>query len=261
MGECRTLIPSRPGPDGRPVPVEVDDVGRAFLRFESGATGSIEANWLATGRKMQHDFEVYGSKGGLVFSQVLRWRWLVPHGFENILTLGFVLLMFHASDHFVPQSGILAVTVAGVVMGARPSHVDREIREFKDQLTLLVVALLFVLLSADISIEDIRALGRPGFIVVGVLILGVRPIGVWLSTLGSDLGGRERFFIAWLAPRGIVAGAVSSLTADSMTRAGVIHTQRAPVSSAPYPASMARFFSVSSGLTSTLAGFRPCSRT
>ena len=69
MGECRTLIPSRPGPDGRPVPVEVDDVGRAFLRFESGATGSIEANWLATGRKMQHDFEVYGSKGGLVFTQ------------------------------------------------------------------------------------------------------------------------------------------------------------------------------------------------
>ncbi len=162
-----------------------------------------------------------GAAGGLVFSQILRWRWLVPHGFENILTLGFVLLMFHASDHFVPQSGILAVTVAGVVMGARPSHMDREIREFKDQLTLLVVALLFVLLSADISIEDIRALGRPGFIVVGVLILVVRPIGVWLSTLGSDLGGRERFFIAWLAPRGIVAAAVSSLTADSMTRDGM----------------------------------------
>ncbi|MFD1810129.1 Gfo/Idh/MocA family oxidoreductase [Gemmobacter lanyuensis] len=46
-----------------------DDVGRAFLRFENGATGSIEGNWIATGRKMQHDFEIYGTKGALAFSQ------------------------------------------------------------------------------------------------------------------------------------------------------------------------------------------------
>lgn len=69
MGDCVTAIPSRPGPDGRPRAVEVDDIGRAFLRFANGATGSIEANWVATGRKMQHDFEVYGSKGALLFSQ------------------------------------------------------------------------------------------------------------------------------------------------------------------------------------------------
>jgi predicted dehydrogenase len=49
--------------------VEVDDVGRAFLRFASGVTGSIEGNWIAAGRKMQHDFEVYGTKGALAFSQ------------------------------------------------------------------------------------------------------------------------------------------------------------------------------------------------
>jgi predicted dehydrogenase len=58
------------GRQGRHEPkVEVDDVGRAFLRFENGATGSIEGNWIATGRKMQHDFEVYGTKGALAFSQ------------------------------------------------------------------------------------------------------------------------------------------------------------------------------------------------
>lgn len=68
LGDCVTVIDERPGRDGRRR-VEVDDIGRAFLRFASGASGSIEANWVAMGRKMQHDFEVYGSKGALFFSQ------------------------------------------------------------------------------------------------------------------------------------------------------------------------------------------------
>lgn len=68
MGDCVTMIGARPSPQG-PRAVAVDDVGRAFLRFESGATGSVEGNWIATGRKMQHDFEVYGSRGALAFSQ------------------------------------------------------------------------------------------------------------------------------------------------------------------------------------------------
>ncbi len=69
MGDCLTLIPSRPDGKGGTRPVEVDDVGRAFLRFANGAQGSIEGNWIATGRKMQHDFEVYGTKGALAFTQ------------------------------------------------------------------------------------------------------------------------------------------------------------------------------------------------
>ncbi|SDR63894.1 Predicted dehydrogenase [Rhizobiales bacterium GAS113] len=69
MGDCVTMIAERPDGKGGKRRVEVDDVGRAFLRFDSGATGSIEGNWIATGRKMQHDFEVYGTKGALAFSQ------------------------------------------------------------------------------------------------------------------------------------------------------------------------------------------------
>ncbi len=69
LGDCATVIRGRPDGKGGTRAVETDDVGRAFLRFASGATGSIEANWIAMGRKMQHDFEVYGSKGALVFSQ------------------------------------------------------------------------------------------------------------------------------------------------------------------------------------------------
>ncbi len=69
MGDCVTMIAERPDGKGGRKKVEVDDLGRAFLRFASGATGSIEGNWIATGRKMQHDFEVYGTKGALAFSQ------------------------------------------------------------------------------------------------------------------------------------------------------------------------------------------------
>jgi predicted dehydrogenase len=69
MGDCVTVIRARPDGKGGSRLVEVDDIGRAFLRFENGASGSIEGNWVATGRKMQHDFEIYGSKGALAFSQ------------------------------------------------------------------------------------------------------------------------------------------------------------------------------------------------
>ncbi len=69
MGDCVTAIAERPDGKGGRRAVEVDDIGRAFLRFANGATGSIEANWIAMGRKMQHDFEVYGTKGALVFTQ------------------------------------------------------------------------------------------------------------------------------------------------------------------------------------------------
>lgn len=69
MGDCVTMIGARPDGKGGTRRVEVDDVGRAFVRFANGAQGSIEGNWIATGRKMQHDFEVYGTRGALCFSQ------------------------------------------------------------------------------------------------------------------------------------------------------------------------------------------------
>jgi predicted dehydrogenase len=69
LGDAVTVIASRPDGKGGRRTVEVDDIGRAFLRFANGASGSIEASWIATGRKMQHDFEVYGTKGALIFSQ------------------------------------------------------------------------------------------------------------------------------------------------------------------------------------------------
>ena len=69
MGDCINLISERPEIGGGNKAVKVDDIGRAFVRFSNGASGYVEGNWVATGRKMQHDFEVHGSKGALFFTQ------------------------------------------------------------------------------------------------------------------------------------------------------------------------------------------------
>ncbi len=157
-----------------------------------------------------------GMAGGFLIGRLLRFKSVVPRGHENIFTLASAVLIFHGCDRLVPHSGILAVTIAGVVVGNSQTPVDRDLREFKDQLTVLLVGLLFILLSADVGLEDVRNLGWRGLGVLGALIFGVRPLGVWLSTRKADLSLQEKFFISWIAPRGIVAAALATLTAATM---------------------------------------------
>jgi Trk K+ transport system NAD-binding subunit len=131
------------------------------------------------------------------------------------------LLLFQGCDAIVPHSGVLAVAVAGVVVGNVRTRVDRDLREFKDQLSVLLIGLLFILLAATVRIADVRALGWNGLAVVAVLVLAVRPANVWLCTVGSELSGRERWFIAGVSPRGIVAAAVAALAAGALDSHGL----------------------------------------
>jgi NhaP-type Na+/H+ or K+/H+ antiporter len=162
-----------------------------------------------------------GVIAGFALAALLRVRNIVPEGYENIFALAYVLLLYQGCDQFVSHSGILAVTAAGVVVGNLRTRVDRDLREFKDQLTVLLIGLLFVLLAADVRFEDVLALGWSGLAVVGVLVLVVRPLNVCLSTLGSELSHRERLFVSWIAPRGIVAAAVASVTATALESQGM----------------------------------------
>lgn len=162
-----------------------------------------------------------GFCGGHALAFVLRWRGLVPESMENMFVLSAVLALYHAADAMQPESGLAAVTVAGIVVGNARGAVHRELAEFKEQLTLLFIGMLFVLLAADVRFAEIAALGIPGLWVAGLLITVVRPAGVILCTMGSELGVRERAFLAWMAPRGIVAAAVASFFALRMDAAGV----------------------------------------
>jgi len=159
---------------------------------------------------------VAGIVFGLVVGFLLRLRWLIPKGYVNIFTLAAVILLFEGCNQVISQSGLLAVTLAGVVVGNMGTAVDRDLREFKDQLTVLLVGLIFVLLAADVRLADVRALGLPSVAVLAILVVLVRPLGVCLSTIGSRLTWRERCFVALVAPRGIVAAAVASATVVAM---------------------------------------------
>jgi NhaP-type Na+/H+ or K+/H+ antiporter len=162
-----------------------------------------------------------GAAAGFVIAGMLRVRRMVPEGHGNIFVLASVLLLFQGSDELVDNSGIVAVVAAGVVVGNLRSSADRRLREFKDQLTVMLIGMLFVLLAADVRLQEVTSIGREGAMVVGALLLAVRPIGVWLCTRGSNLSRNERWFVAWIAPRGIVAAAVASVTANALDAAGI----------------------------------------
>ena len=205
--------------------VLIDPIGAILAVLALEVALAPEADTLASGALAllyQLGFgTAAGVAGGFALAFLLRVRRIVPDGYENIFALGAVLLLFVSCDVLVPHSGILAVPIAGVVVGNVRTRVDRDLREFKDQLTVMLVGLIFVLLAADVRLGDVWALGPAGLSVVAVLVLVVRPLGVALCTVGSELSRRERAFIAWIAPRGIVAAALATLTAAALESQGL----------------------------------------
>jgi CPA1 family monovalent cation:H+ antiporter len=152
---------------------------------------------------------------GLLAAAVLK-RFLLPDRLHGVATLGSVLLLFAACDSVAHESGLIAVTILGVWM-TNQSDLDIEhIIEFKENLRTLLIGCLFIVLASRIDITLLGEVGWPGLLFVAVLILVVRPLSVFASLLGSDLDYREQCFVAAMAPRGIVAAAVSSVFALRM---------------------------------------------
>jgi len=205
--------------------VLIDPVGALLAVLLLGVALAPSADSLAEGLGLMLSRVglgvVAGAVAGFLLARLLSIRAAVPEGLENIVVLASILLLFQGCNELQSESGLMAVTIAGVVMGNLHTPVDRDLREFKDQLTVLLVGMLFVLLAASVGLDDVLNLGLPGLAVVGVLILVVRPLSVWMCTAGSDLSLRERVLIGWLAPRGIVAAAVASVAAVEMDKAGI----------------------------------------
>lgn len=162
-----------------------------------------------------------GVAAGLALVGLLRLRHAVPEGFENLVALGGALLTFEACESVLTESGILAVTAAGIVVGNFESRLRRELGEFQEHLTVGLIGLLFVLLAADVRLADVVGLGAAGLATVAALALVVRPLGVALCTRGSELDWRERAFLCWVAPRGVVAAAIASIAAAFFGELGV----------------------------------------
>jgi len=162
-----------------------------------------------------------GILGGAVLAFLLRFRNVIPEAFQNVMTLATVVLIYELSNAAIEESGLAAATVTGLVLANAPLHKSRELVEFKEQLTVLLIGLLFILLAADIRLADVTALGLPGVWTVVALVVVVRPVEVLVCSFGTTLSWKERLLLAWIAPRGVVAAAVASLFAFRLQRFGL----------------------------------------
>jgi NhaP-type Na+/H+ or K+/H+ antiporter len=162
-----------------------------------------------------------GLAGGALIALLLRVDRIVPERLANVFSLAMAMAIYQVSNSLLSESGLVAAIVAGLVVGNVRTRVLRELLEFKEQLTSMFIGMLFVLLSANLRWSDLRALGWGGAAVVASLMLVVRPAQVWLCARGTGLHWREKAFLSWLAPRGIVAAAVSSMFAQTLDAAGM----------------------------------------
>ncbi|QNI85868.1 Na+/H+ antiporter/ CPA1 family [Synechococcus sp. PROS-7-1] len=164
---------------------------------------------------------------GWLLSEVLR-RLPSEHsvGLRLQLTLGVLFLMFSIAEWLLPESGLPASVAAGVVVGRRPSTQAGQLDELIRELARLAITMLFPLLAADVSWAELSPLGWGGVSCVLVLMLVVRPAAVSVATVGLPLDWRQRLFLGWLAPRGIVTAAVASLFAIRLEQAGVLGAGR-----------------------------------
>lgn len=160
-----------------------------------------------------------GIIGGYLMGTMLKRRW-IPTYLQNLASLTQVFLAFTLANSLAHESGLLAVTVMGMwLANTRGLHIE-EILNFKENLSIVLISGLFIILAARVSTADITGLGWHAISLLVVLQLVARPLSVLLSTARSELSWRERSLLAWIAPRGIVAAAVSALFAIKLEEGG-----------------------------------------
>ncbi|PKM15630.1 MAG: sodium:proton antiporter [Gammaproteobacteria bacterium HGW-Gammaproteobacteria-2] len=164
-----------------------------------------------------------GLAAAFALAYVLRHH-LLPEYLHNYATLALVLLTFTLTNAFADESGLLAVTVMGMTLAnLRGLHME-DILDFKENLSTLVISMLFIILAARLDWPSPQVFGA-GLLVLAAAILVVRPLAVLVSTLGGKLTWPERALIAWIAPRGIVAASVSALFALKLEERGIADAQ------------------------------------
>lgn len=147
-------------------------------------------------------------------------RFWVPDYLQSPVILGFVIAAFTGSNLLVPESGLFTVTIMGIVLANQRWASTHHILEFKETLSVLLIGSLFIMLSSRLRLEDLASVGLGGVLFLIVLIVIVRPVAVLASTLRSPLTWNERAFLAFMAPRGIIAASISSVFALRLASEG-----------------------------------------
>lgn len=162
-----------------------------------------------------------GFTSAYAFATALKQRW-IPHYLLNVVSLALVLSVFVLADLFAHESGLLAVVIMGMVLGNMYLPGLKEVFYFKETISILLISILFILLSANINLSDLELIYNwNSLILFGCVVLVVRPLGVFLSSRKSGLIRNEKIFISWVGPRGIVAAGIASLFGLKLTMQGV----------------------------------------
>ncbi|MBD2151409.1 cation:proton antiporter [Pseudanabaena sp. FACHB-1277] len=164
---------------------------------------------------------VLGAIAGWLLGKFLQKATFLAEDTKSAVVVAAVLGLFETAQQIQSESGLTAVVVMGIVLRAAEIPNNRALLKFKSQLVALIVSVLFILLSANLSIPSIFALGWDGVKTVLFLMLVVRPLNVIVSTWNSGFSWRQKAFLAWCAPRGIVAASVASLFSILLTERGV----------------------------------------
>ncbi|MGB3638992.1 MAG: cation:proton antiporter [Rivularia sp. (in: cyanobacteria)] len=162
-----------------------------------------------------------GGVGGWLLSLFFKRANILSFELKNLVVLASVWGLFTLAQMIRSESGLMTTVVAGAVFANSSVPEERLLRHFKGQLTILCISVLFVLLAADLSIASVFALGWGSLFTVLALMFVVRPINILLCTWNSDLNWRQKVFLSWVAPRGIVSASVASLFGILLTQRGI----------------------------------------
>ncbi|WP_460220367.1 cation:proton antiporter [Psychroserpens sp. MEBiC05023] len=204
----------------------IDPIGAlvAVLVFEfisvEGDSGFTKTAFIEFGKII-----LFGTTFGFTFAHALAFainKKLIPHYLLNVVSLSAVLLVFVESEIFAHESGLLAVVVMGMVLGNGKLENLKELLYFKESLSVLLISILFILLAANINIEDLELLYTwKTAALFAIVVFVIRPLAVFLSTSGSKLKLNEKLFVSWVGPRGIVAAGIASLFGSKLLKQGV----------------------------------------
>lgn len=203
----------------------IDPIGAlaAVLVFEFISVGEGQA-YTQTALIEFGKILLFGFTFGFTFAHALAFaikKNFIPHYLLNVVSLSVVLLVFVESDLFAHESGLLAVVVMGMVLGNIDLPNIKELLYFKESLSILLISILFIILAANIDLADLKLIYNWKTVALfASIIFVIRPLGVFLSSMGSNLKFNEKLFISWVGPRGIVAAGIASLFGSKLISRG-----------------------------------------
>lgn len=169
---------------------------------------------------------IVGGVIALLLSRILKIPHLIPAELSNLVVLAGVWTSFGLAEKLQSEAGIMASVILGLMLQRETIPGERQLRHFKETLTTLCISVLFILLAGNLSLNMIWQEGSTGFLAVILIMLVVRPSSVFIATWRTTLNWREKLFISWIGPRGIVAASVASLFSINLYKAGIPHGDR-----------------------------------